>query len=280
MIKKFFSLMGALTLICFSFYYTDNAVEIVKRNDPIMKEIESVMKDYEEDAVDAVLIDNNIIPGISGVKVDIDKSYEKMKKYGSFDASLLVFNEVVPTISTSKTYDKFIIKGNSIKQSISLIFNISDTFYIDEILEVLNEKNVKATFFVTSEIIYNDIDILEKIYLNGHSIELLSNEYQKEEVKKVNKTLKNLTSSKIKYCYSEIENKDLIDSCEKNKMYSIIPNIITNDFPYSDIKNHVTSGSIVSLNNDINTIRELTPIINYLNQKGYKIIDLNELLDE
>ena len=63
-------------------------------------------------------------------------------------------------------------------------------------------------------------------------------------------------------------------------MHSIIPTISTNNFPYSEIKNNVTSGSIISLNNDINTIRELAPILNYLNQKGYSIIALNELLNE
>jgi len=280
MIKKFFSLIGALTLICFSFYYTDSAVDIVKRNDPIMKEIVNVSSSYEEKSIDATLVDNNIIPGISGVKVDIDKSYEKMKKYGSFDEGLLVFEEVVPTISTSNTYDRYIVKGNSNKQSISLVFELSDTFYIDEILRILRDKEVKGTFFIIEEIISNDIDVLEKIYLNGHSIELLSREYSNNEIKKVNKMIKSLTSSKVKYCYSEKENNNLINNCKSNKMHSIIPTIVTTNFPYSDIKNHVTSGSIISLDNDINTIRELTPILNYLNQKGYKVITLDELLDE
>jgi len=167
MFKKFFSLLGALTLICFSFYYTDSAVDIVKRNDPIMKEIVNVSSSYEEKSIDATLVDNNIIPGICGVKVDIDKSYEKMKKYGSFDEGLLVFEEVVPTISTSNTYDRYIVKGNSNKQSISLVFELSDTFYIDEILRILRDKEVKGTFFIIEEIISNDIDVLEKIYLNG-----------------------------------------------------------------------------------------------------------------
>ena len=280
MIKKFFSLTGALTLICFSFYYTDSAVDIVKRNDPIMKEIESVMSEYETDSIDATLINNNIIPGISGVKVDVDRSYEKMKKYGSFLESLLVFEEVVPTISTSNTYDKYIIKGNSNKQSISLIFPLSDTFYIDEILDELKEKKVKVTFFITEDIISHDIDILEKIYLNGHNIELLSKNYYDKEIKKVNKIIKHLTNSKVKYCYSEVENNDIISNCKNNKMHSMIPTIITSNFPYSDIKNHVTSGSIISLDNDIKTLRELSSILNYLNQKGYEILLLDELLDE
>ena len=61
MLKKFFSLLGVLALICFSFYYTDSAVDIVKRNDPIMKEIINVKENYYEESTDAVLIDNSII---------------------------------------------------------------------------------------------------------------------------------------------------------------------------------------------------------------------------
>ena len=278
MMKKFFSFMGALALICFSFYYTDSAVEIVKRNDPIMKEITEVAKDYEESSQDAILINNNIIPGVSGVKVDIDRSYEKMKQYGSFDAGLLVFEEVTPTISTSNTYDKFIIKGNSSKQGISLIFKMNNTSYIDEILTILKEKDVKANFMITENILSGDIDVVEKIYLNGHSIELLSSDYA--NIKKANKILKSLTGNKAKYCYSEEENKDIIEVCEKNKMHSIIPTIITTNFPYNDIKNNVTSGSMISLTNNIGTVRELSSIINYLNQKGYKILLLEDLLDE
>lgn len=278
MMKKFFSFMGALALICFSFYYTDSAVEIVKRNDPIMKEITEVAKDYEESSQDAILINNNIIPGVSGVKVDIDRSYEKMKQYGSFDAGLLVFEEVTPTISTSNTYDKFIIKGNSSKQGISLIFKMNNTSYIDEILNILKEKDVKANFMITEDILSGDIDVVEKIYLNGHSIELLSSDYA--NIKKANKILKSLTDNKAKYCYSEEEDKDIIEVCEKNKMHSIIPTIITSNFPYNDIKNNVTSGSMISLTNNIGTVRELSSIINYLNQKGYKILLLEDLLDE
>lgn len=278
MMKKFFSFMGALALICFSFYYTDSAVEIVKRNDPIMKEITEVAKDYEESSQDAILINNNIIPGVSGVKVDIDRSYEKMKQYGSFDAGLLVFEEVIPTISTSNTYDKFIIKGNSSKQGISLIFKMNNTSYIDEILTILKEKDVKANFMITENILSGDIDVVEEIYLNGHSIELLSSDYA--NIKKANKILKSLTGNKAKYCYSEEENKDIIEVCEKNKMHSIIPTIITTNFPYNDIKNNVTSGSMISLTNNIGTVRELSSIINYLNQKGYKILLLEDLLDE
>ena len=280
MLKKFFSVLGALALICFSFYYTDSAVDIVKRNDPIMKEIIETSKEYFQDSVDATLIENNIIPGISGIQVDIDKSYEKMKNYGSYNSGLLSFEEIIPTISTSNTYNKFIIKGNSIRQNISLIFKLNTTNYIDEVLEILKDKDVKATFFIVEDILYNDINIIEKIYLLGHHIELLSDDYSSSVIKKSNKILKSLMSTKAQYCYTEKENNTIIKNCEKSKMHSIIPTIITSNFPYTEIKNHVTSGAMISLNNNINTIRELPSIINYLNQKGYNIVTLEKLLDE
>lgn len=280
MLKKFFSFIGALSLICFSFYYTDSAVDIVKRNDPIMKEIKSIVVNYEEDSKDAVLINNNIIPGINGIKVDIDKSYDKMKKYGSFDEGLLVFKKVTPTITTNNNYDKFIISGNGKDQKIGLVFKLNTTSYIDVILENLKDKNIKVTFFVNSKLVNEYFDILENIYLNGHELELLDNKYDPKETKKINKSIKALFGEKLQYCYSEINDQKLIDNCKKNKMHSIIPNIITSSFPYSDIKNTVTSGSIISLNNNINTIRELPSILNYLNQKGYKMVLLSDLLKE
>ena len=116
--------------------------------------------------------------------------------------------------------------------------------------------------------------------MSGHDIELLSYNYSISNIKKSNKILKSLMDSKTKYCYTEIENSTIIGNCKNNKMHSIIPSIITTNFPYTQIKNNVTSGAMISLNNNINTIRELPSIINYLNQKGYKIVTLKELLDE
>jgi len=280
MIKKFFTFCGVLTLICFSFYYTDTAVDIVKRNDPIMKEIQSVSLEYYEDAIDAVLINDGIIPGISGRKINIDKSYEKMKKYGSFDAGLLIFEEVVPMVATSSNYDKFIISGNSNKQSVSLIFKLYNSNYLDDILKILRDKDVTATFFISNDVIYNDSNILEKITNDNHSIELLSDKYLSDTVNTTNKILKQITKKKINYCYTEEKNNNILSSCKKNKMHSIVPNIITTNFPYAEIKNNVTSGSMISLSNSLNTLRELVPIINYINQKGFKIVTIDELLNE
>ena len=44
MFKKFFSIVGVMGLICFSFYYTHLATVVVKNNDPIMKKIIMLVK--------------------------------------------------------------------------------------------------------------------------------------------------------------------------------------------------------------------------------------------
>lgn len=56
-----------------------------------MIKLKEVKDSYQKEAVDAVIANNTIIPGISGLEVDVDESYLKMKKVGIFQESLLVF---------------------------------------------------------------------------------------------------------------------------------------------------------------------------------------------
>ena len=51
MLKKFFSFLGVSSLVIFSFYYTDFAVNIVRNNDPIMKEIKENKNKFEENYI-------------------------------------------------------------------------------------------------------------------------------------------------------------------------------------------------------------------------------------
>ena len=121
MFKKFFSIVGVMGLICFSFYYTHLATVVVKNNDPIMKKIINVSKTYTQKPINATFSNNSIIPGVSGLEVDLDKSYESMKKYGSFNEDLVVLKSVTPLVSVSNIYDKYITRGNDRNNNIALI---------------------------------------------------------------------------------------------------------------------------------------------------------------
>ena len=280
--KNIYSCIGVLLLVCFSFYYTESAVNIVKRNDPIMKQIVKVSSEYEVDAVNAVLHNNNIIPGINGSKLDIDKSYANMRRLGEFDSCLLEFEEVSPSISIVNNYDKYIISGNKNKNAVYLVFKMKDTSYIEEIVEILNNSNTKGTFFLNYDVIVKSSDVLKLLNNSNQEIQYLGNNssYNKTDILTAEETLNKISKNNGKFCYSEYENNSVIDICSKSKLYTIIPTIITDKYPYSDIKEKINNGSIIKMDNNSSTVRELKYIINYINQKGYKIKTLNKLLEE
>ena len=92
--------------------------------------------------------------------------------------------------------------------------------------------------------------------------------------------IEKIGNQNIGYCYSEKENKDIINICKKNNNYTIMPNIIIEDNPYTNVKENLVSGSIISFKINDNLIEELPIIINYIKSKGYKIENLNIHLEE
>lgn len=278
--KKIFTVIGVLSLVCFSFYYTNLATEIIKNNDPIMKKIVKVSESYKKESINAVFSDNTIIPGISGVKVDINNSYESMKKYGKFNEDLIVFEEIMPTVSVQNTFDKYIRRGNVTKTNVSIIIIVDDPSYVENILDILNFKEVKVTFFVGKNIINESMDLIDIIIKSGHRVEYKSDEYNVDEVLKYNDLLKGKTNNNLKFCYTDEENITILSNCNYKKMHTIFPNIITTNFPYSDVKRNLDSGSILSFKSNQHTLRELKYIINYINQKGFIIVNLDQVISE
>ena len=59
MIKKIASILGTVSLICFSFYYTDSAIDVIRKSDPIMKEIVEYSNNYEDSVIESKKINNN-----------------------------------------------------------------------------------------------------------------------------------------------------------------------------------------------------------------------------
>jgi len=152
MLKRFFSFFIFNFLSFLSFFLTTIAVNYIKALDPIMVSLNNNKSNYEVDFVNAVIDDVSIVPGRSGIKIDIDKSYNLMKKYGTYNEQLLVFNNYVPNISISNIYDKYINKGNSDKRLVSFVFKVEDTNYLEEIVYILKEKEVIGTFFIDDEV--------------------------------------------------------------------------------------------------------------------------------
>ena len=120
--KKFFEYIGMISLACFSFFFTEKTVNVVKEADNIMIEIKKAVEMNKTESIDAIIKEDTIIPGIYGKVVDEEKSYQKMKRVGSYQENLLVYKQQKPNIQLKNQYDKYIISGNPKKNMVSLIF--------------------------------------------------------------------------------------------------------------------------------------------------------------
>ncbi len=282
--KKVLEMLGAVVLICFSFYYTDKAVDIMRRNDPIMKKIEEVSGQKEIGATDAVVGDDYLIPGYNGTKIDTVASFEKMKQYGEYNESLLVFSETNPTISVEDYYDRYILSGNTVKSAVSFVFKIDrDVDVIESIQTILDAKNLRATFFLDGKLVEENPDLVYPLAQDEQELEILDYDGTYEELKFRDALLKlqNITHTKGKYCYAEYDQKEVLELCEKMKMHTVIPTVLVNSSPYSTVKNKMANGSIIAFTNlDQQFLKELPVVIDYVLQRNYEITTLETLLSE
>lgn len=280
--KKIYQILIVLLLSLASFFYTEKVIDFIREKDPIMKNIKEYDKKNKIDAVNAVIDKNKITPGVSGKKVDYNKSFQKMKKYGTYNESLTVFEEVAPTISIDDYYDKYISEGSGINNDVSLVFEVKNGDNINNIINILKENNTIATFFVDGLWLENNQTLVSEMASLGHEIEILNydNKYQELYFSSSLNLLNSITNLKPKYCYARYDNKEVLELCEKLELHTIIPTIITGNYPYNDVVKKVHKGSIIGFSVTSSVEIELSTIINYLKQKGYTIDTLDILLSE
>ncbi len=271
-----------LILIIFtliSMYYTNICMEVLKEKDPIMQEIKSNMSKYEESANDANIIGNVIVPGHIGRRVNKNKSYSKMKKYGNYNETLTVMEEVKPELSVSNTFDKYIEKGNSNNKNVSFVFIYDEN--IDKVIKILNSKHIPSTIFLDG--IYLENDSLNGLKYNGNiNYELLSynREYDENLFKTSLSYLESVTKRSPRYCYSEVENPDVLNLCSKLKMHTIKPYIRIDENLLKEVKSSLSNSIIISIKSSSSNISELSSVIDYVISKGYDIVSLDNLISE
>lgn len=282
MVKKIIEGSFIILLVLFSFYYTDKVVDMVEETDPIMQEIVTMKSSVSEAAVDAVVEEDYLVPGYNGVEVNTKKSFDKMKQYGSYNESLLVFEEVEPSISMEDYYDKYISSGNGFTNRISLVFKFTGDTKVDEVNQILNDNDAYGTFFVDGVWLENNKDKVTMLASDFHQVELLSynNQYDKLLFEASLDQLETITNQEGKYCYAEYDSKEVLELCSKEKMHTIIPTLLIKDNLYQQVKGNITNGSIISININKETLKELNVTLKYLKQRGYILDTLDHLLNE
>lgn len=249
--------IGLCLLIIISFIITDKVANIAFNNNKIVKEIKKVKSNYETTPVSAVIMNDEIIPGINGLEVNVNKSYNKMNKINSFNELFLVYNHIKPEVSLEDNKDKVIINGNIAKNKVSLIINNNY-----EILSYLVNNNYKInSLFTGSETLYKGVE-----YLNNSNEEGFDDA---EYILNKNKINKNI-------CFVNASNKRI---CVKENKYLVKNNYQLTENNIIDIKNKIGSGSIVLVNTDAK-LSDVKVLLNMIKSKNLDITYLSELILE
>lgn len=283
--RNFFRVVGVLTLFVFGFIYTEKTSTVMQNMDDIMIQIKAVSNHYKENPIEAVLENNEMIPGIVGKQVDIKKSYNHMKRVGYFNSGLFEYKKIYPKERLSKNYKHYIVGGNPVKDMVSIIFMVEKNVHfskLEKIMEIAENKGSKLNFFLDGYWFEENNDMVNHIVLNDHELGNLSYDldYKDSSFVWMDTIIKRLTHKKFSYCYSEQENKLYLDICNMYKNYTIKPSFIIEKDPYSTIKKEATAGSIISMKVTEQSIDQLSSILTYLNNKGYKVVTLTEHLEE
>lgn len=268
--KKILEYLGITLLFGISLIYTENITSVVKNNDPIMKDIVVSSDDYKIESVNALVSDKDIVPGINGCEIDVNKSYEDMKKINTFTDKMLKYKDIIPEISITNIFDKYISRGNSKYRNVSIVLYIKDN------VGKLNEySDIKLNVFLDSSLLENGkVNVLQnkKIYNGGNNLN-----YDDVVIEWMNDIILD-NYNKSNYCLNKDRDDDNLVVCARNKMHTISPKLVVNNTNTYEIKKLVQNGSILYF--EENSISKIKEISDHLIKKGYNIVYLDELLSE
>lgn len=255
--KNLFKYIGLTSILLFSFYYTEKMSDIVINNSSLVAEINENSKDYNIEAVSAIIEDDYIIPGLNGYTVNVLKSYDNMRFLDTFNSYYLEYDTISPNISLKNNKDKIVKYGNKNKKSVAII--------VENNIDIINyskEKNIKITRLINHESFENNV-FYEQI--NNDAV----------EYKKVESMLNNNNINK-NVC---VINNNLIDICKKYEKYLVEPSLSLNNYNLASIKDNIKSGYIISINDNVN-VTDYKILVRQIYYQDLDIVSLSELITE
>lgn len=273
--NKIFKCAGIVCLVMFSFFYTEKAVNIANNKDPIMKSIMTYEEDTSNKCIEGSVSEEGVILGVNGYTVNVNRSYSNMRGIG-FDEDLLVFDESGCNVTKEKYLDKYIIKGNEYKNSVSLMVLVNDGKYLENLNKIALEKDIKLSFVVDVSILENNVELFTNLYDNGHDI--LFGGSDKEELKKYVSIMKSIDKDSEKYCV--YVDSDVINICEDEKINSIKSEIFIEKNYLMNIKDFVEKGNLIILKENEYLVKELSASVNFIKAKGINIESVSKHLSE
>ncbi|WP_026906167.1 polysaccharide deacetylase family protein [Paucisalibacillus globulus] len=277
-------------------------LEVVKsEEEPLYKEIKEKSTSFNEEPKDAY-IDSvwKKTPGRNGRQVDVDASYNRMKKDGKFNEELLVYKQVSPKVSLDDLEAAPIYRGHPEKQMVSFLINVSwGTEHIPEILNILKEHKVKATFFLEGKWAKEHVDYVKMILEQGHTIgnhaynhpdmaRLNRNEIV-NQIEDTNDIIHAITGESPKWFAppSGSFSNDVVVVADELKMNTILWTVDTVDWKnptvnvmINRVMGKIHPGATILMHPTPSIVNGLSSLITEIKAKDYKIGTIDKLLSE
>ncbi len=272
--KNIFKYIGIVALMCFSFYYTKEAAEFMKKEDSVMKEINEYASTHNKKCVEGYITQDGVVLGINGLVVDENLSYSMMKGSG-FNESLIKYKDSPCVVTLDNNKRDYIIGGNPSKNSVSLIINVTNGKSIKDIISVTEYKGVKVSLLVDYIYLDNNKNLIKELINNGY--DLLYKGDNDEDLNKYLNSLKQINKNIKPFCVY-LDNNNILEYCYKKDLNTIKTNKIYKNKYLSNVKKGLSKGDIIVLEESSNLKNEIGVIINYIKSRGLKIITITELL--
>ncbi|WP_017753806.1 polysaccharide deacetylase family protein [Calidifontibacillus oryziterrae] len=278
-----------------------SAITVAKQNDPLYLEIETKAKQYEVPPQDAQIHRVwKAMPGLNGLTVDIDESYQKMRKEGGFNPKKLVYKEVSPKITLNDLPPAPIYRGHPEKRMVSFLINVAwGNEYIPSMLKILEKHGVTATFFLEGQWVKKYPDVAKMIVDAGHELgnhayshpdmKKLTSQSIREEIVKTNEIIKATTGITPVWFGppSGSFKEEVVKIAAEEKMKVVMWTADTVDWKNPNptemvnrVAGKVFAGAMILMHPTASTAAGLENLILIMKEKEYQIGNVSTLLSE
>lgn len=272
-----------------------------KSTNRLYQEIVRKAPQYERQPLDAK-IDSvwKTMPGYNGLKVNLEASYNNMKKNNKFEEKKLVFQQIKPKVHLNDLPASPIYRGNPEKPMVSFLINVAwGNEYLSSMLATLKKHHVSASFFLEGNWVKKNPDLAKIIVDAGHEVgnhsyshpdlKRLSAARTRDELLRTNEVIKVTTGVNTEWFAppSGSYREETVKIADELKMKTVMWTVDTIDWQKPSpetliqrVMGKVGNGSLILMHPTEATAKSLDRLITLIEQKGLEIDTVSKLMDE
>jgi probable sporulation protein (polysaccharide deacetylase family) len=279
----------------------ETALHVAKQPDPLYQSINKHAFTYTIPPSDA-RVDKvwKAIRGYNGLKVDMEASYENMKKKGVYDAKKLVFTQTKPKIHLDNLPPSPIYKGHPNKPMVTFIINVAwGNEDLSVILATLKRHNISTSFFLEGNWVKRNPELAKMIVSAGHEVgnhsyshpdmKRLTADQAREQMMRTNEIIEAATGVTCVWFAppSGSYRDETIKVADELKMKTVLWTVDTIDWQkpspeilINRVMTKIDKGSMVLMHPTESTAKSLEQLIILIERNNLKIGTVSELMSE